>query len=285
MRELHAIAEVPERGAPPEIAAIYGEMRDALDMPLVNLIYRHFATHPGLLPWAWSVARPLAASGALQALAQRLRDRVQEKVAPRAPEPVDAGMLAQYGLDAAAARAIGELVEFYNRGNCMNVLVMKLLLGALDAPPGAKSPAATVPPRAARAAATVAVPPIPALEALSGTDRALVAELNGYGEPGEPRALASLYRHVALWPGCLALWRDMLAPLQQSGFIAEARAFTADTASVLAAELGMPQGLSAPPPTEARLRATIESFASVTICKMIPIGLLLALAFVRPGAR
>jgi hypothetical protein len=279
MSELHAIAEVPERAAPPEIAAIYAEMRAALDMPLVNLIYRHFATHPGFLPWAWGVARPLAESGALQALAGRLRDGVREHVVAHTPA------LADHGLDAAAVQAVHQLIEFYNRGNCMNVLVMKLLLRALDAPPATTGARATARAAARPARALAEIPPIPAVAALSGADRALVAELNTYGEPGEPRALASLYRHVALWPGCLALWRDMLAPLQQSGFIAEARAFTADTAAVLAAELGMPHGLSTPPPTDARLRATIESFASVTICKMIPIGLLLALAFVRPGAR
>jgi hypothetical protein len=272
MSELHAIAEVPERGAPPAIAAIYAEMRAALEMPLVNLIYRHFATHPGFLPWAWSVARPLAASGALQALAGRLRDAVREHVAPYTPAP------ASHGLDAAAVQAIHQLVEFYNRGNCMNVLVMTVLLRALDAPPGT---GASAPTRVAGPAPhrVPAIPPIPALEALSEEDRALVAELNYYGEPGEPAALASLYRHAALWPGCLVSWRALLAPLERQGLLAAARRFTAERATTLAAGLALPRALAAPPPVAPRLRAIIEGFASVTICKMIPIGLLLAPAF------
>ncbi len=281
---LHAIAEVPEQGAPPAIAAIYAEMRTALDMPLVNLIYRHFATHPGFLPWAWSVVRPLADSGALQALAQRLRAGVEAHVAPIAPPPVDGRLLAAHRLDAAAARAIGALVEFYNRGNCMNVLVMKLLLRALDTPPGI---GASAPSRASgRAARAVAdLPPIPAVAALSAADRVLVAELNRYGEPGEPGALASLYRHAAVWPGCLALWRALLAPLERQGALAAARRFTAASATTLAGELALPPAPAAPPPIEAQLRATIEGFSSVTICKMIPIGLLLALAFDAGRAR
>lgn len=269
MRELHAIAEVPERGAPAAIGAIYAEMREALEMPLVNLIYRHFATHPGFLPWAWEVVRPLAASGTLQSLAQRLRAAVEAHVAPHAPR-------AQHGLDASAVRAIGELVEFYNRGNCMNVLVMRLLQRALDAPPGSGTPAATrTPARAPRR--ITEIPPIPAVEALSEADRALVAELNRYGEPGEPGALASLYRHAALWPGCLAWWRALLAPLEAQGVLGEARAFTAERAATLASTLELAEH-AAPPPVDVRLRATIDGFASVTICKMIPIGLLLALA-------
>jgi len=272
MSELHAIAEVPERGAPPAIAAIYAEMRAALEMPLVNLIYRHFATHPGFLPWAWSVARPLAASGALQAQAHRLRELVQAHVAPYTPS------LALRGLDAAAVQAIHQLVEFYNRGNCMNVLVMKVLLRTLDAPPGT---GASAPTRVAGMApqGVRAIPPIPAVEALSEADRELAAELNRYGEPGEPGALASLYRHGAVWPGCLGLWRALLAPLERLGLLAEARRFTAERATTLAAELALPAARVAPPPADARLRATIEGFASVTICKMIPIGLLLAPAF------
>lgn len=280
MSELHAIAEVPERGAPPAIAAIYAEMRAALEMPLVNLIYRHFATHAGFLPWAWSVVRPLAASGALQSLAQGLRARVRDRVAPRGPAPVSDATLAGHGLSGAAARAIGELVEFYNRGNCMNVLVMKLLLKTLDKPPSGRT-LVIQPPRGTPRATTAAlqVPPIPSVESLSEAERSLVAELNRYGEPGEPHALASLYRHAAVWPGCLALWRTLLAPLEQDGFLGEMRSFTGETAIDIAGALALPGGLAAPPPIEPRLRATIERFSSVTICKMIPIGLLLAQAF------
>ncbi len=282
MRDLHAIAEVPERGAPPPIAAIYAEMRDVLEMPLVNLIYRHFATYPGFLPWAWSAVRPLAASGALQPRALLLRSDIQQYVAPRAPAPVGDAALAQHGLDAATAGRIVELVEFYNRGNCMNVLVMKLLLKALDTPLGKGIDRAALASGAHRAArAAVEVPPIPAVEGLSGADRALVAELNRYGEPEEPRALATLYRHATVWPGCLALWRDLLAPLERDRFLHDARRFTGERAAAHASALALPPGLGAPPPTGPRLRATIEGFSSVTICKMIPIGLLLSQAFGR----
>ena len=44
------LPEVAERDAPPEIAAIYDEMRRFTRLPLVNLIYRHLASMPGALP-------------------------------------------------------------------------------------------------------------------------------------------------------------------------------------------------------------------------------------------
>jgi hypothetical protein len=198
----------------------------------------------------------------------------------RAWAPVSDDVLAQHGLDADAARAIGELVEFYNRGNCMNVLVMKLLLKALDEPSANRAQTAEPPRRARRSArAAVQVPPIPPVGSLSDAERLIVAELNRYGEPGEPGVLATLYRHAAVWPGCLGLWRSLLAPLERDGFLDQMRSFTGETAGALAAGLTPPDGLAALAPTEPRLRDTIEHFSSVTICKMIPIGLLLVRAF------
>jgi hypothetical protein len=47
--------------------------------------------------------------------------------------------------------------------------------------------------------------------------RHLIDELNGYGEDGAPYLIASMYRHLAHWPGYLAIIRDLLAPLQADG--------------------------------------------------------------------
>ncbi len=67
------LPEVAERDAPPKIAAIYDEMRRFTRLPLVNLIYRHLATIPGALPWAWGLLRPAFADGSLEAAAGRVQ--------------------------------------------------------------------------------------------------------------------------------------------------------------------------------------------------------------------
>jgi hypothetical protein len=45
-------AEIREAHASPAIAAIYAKIRHGSGLPLVNLIWRHFAALPGVLPWA-----------------------------------------------------------------------------------------------------------------------------------------------------------------------------------------------------------------------------------------
>ena len=53
------VAAISEAGATGEIAALYGDIRATLGVPVVNLIWRHLATFPGALPWAWQSLRPL----------------------------------------------------------------------------------------------------------------------------------------------------------------------------------------------------------------------------------
>ena len=59
------VPAIPEADATCEIAAIYGDIRETLGVPVVNLIWRHLATMPDALPWTWSVVRPIYASGAV----------------------------------------------------------------------------------------------------------------------------------------------------------------------------------------------------------------------------
>ena len=58
-----ALAEIRENEAPPEVAALYDDIRRVTALPVVNLIYRHFATLPGVLPWIWGLVRPALQSG------------------------------------------------------------------------------------------------------------------------------------------------------------------------------------------------------------------------------
>ena len=53
-----ALPELREAEAPLDIAAIYAALRRASGVPLVNLIHRHLATLPGVLPWVWQAIRP-----------------------------------------------------------------------------------------------------------------------------------------------------------------------------------------------------------------------------------
>ena len=45
--------EVTEKEATGEVAEIYQDIRETMDMPFVNTIWRNFATKEGVLQWVW----------------------------------------------------------------------------------------------------------------------------------------------------------------------------------------------------------------------------------------
>jgi hypothetical protein len=48
------LAELGERDAAGEIAAIYAEIRRLWGVPYVSSLQRHLATRPGWLEWVWA---------------------------------------------------------------------------------------------------------------------------------------------------------------------------------------------------------------------------------------
>nr|NKB46120.1 hypothetical protein [Alphaproteobacteria bacterium] len=57
------LPEIKEGDAVGETAALYDDIRAVIGVPMVNLIFRHMATVPGCLLWAWGTVRPPYISG------------------------------------------------------------------------------------------------------------------------------------------------------------------------------------------------------------------------------
>ena len=277
------LPEIPEAGAPDTVAALYRDIRATLGVDLVNLVYRHLATVPGALAWAWGLLAPHFRSGAIDAQAQALRSQVQRDIANWAPAFAGIGAAGPVRADAEA------LVRAYNLNNSRNLLALQHLLcagnGAEGRAPradGAKDgategtaqplpPVQALPP-------LPPLPPLPAWSALHSAAQATVMRLNRLGEPAEPAIVASLYRHLALWPALLDTLEPALTGLDARGRMASALAHTVRTAQAIAqaTPLAMPQ--PAPATVDAALRARLQVFADVTIPKMLPVGLALEAA-------
>jgi hypothetical protein len=258
------LPELREAEAPPEIAALYDEMRRTMRLPLVNLIYRHLATMPGVLPFVWSLVRPAMVSGVLDAA----HARVLAGTPPLALAPLEAGA---FGRDRCAALAV---VRSYNRGNGLNLVALSAVRHALE-DPGA-IPVRPAPPAGAVADPVARVPPIPKLADLSPekaeTVRGLAA-LHG----GGAGVIPTLYLHLAHWPALLDALADRLRPALADGSVARGRdaavALARDEARRLVPELAA----SAPPPREhlAAAAAVLDRFTRRVIPEMIPVGLAL----------
>ena len=80
---MSAFPQIRPQDASPEIAAIYSEIRAVSGLPMVNLIWRHFAAFPGVLDWAWNTVSPIVASTAMDAARQRfVKSVVLPPIAP-----------------------------------------------------------------------------------------------------------------------------------------------------------------------------------------------------------
>lgn len=207
------IPAITEAEATGETAMLFAELRAALDVPFVNLVWRHLATIPGGLSWTWSVLRPIYASPTLETVAQELRGAI----APGC-EPLDAFVYDTVGVGAQDRQAIRSVISDYNQANSMNFLALsvarQVLRGGLRNLAGAESAAAV-----RRPAAKPVLPRLLGLNELSPSLHTLVRELDKLGRVTPNPAIASLYRHLGHWPNYLALAYTVLLPLHRTGFL------------------------------------------------------------------
>src|SRR5258708_31137988 len=99
-----AIAEASASGAV-AVAEIFADIRRVLGVEVVNLIWRHLATLPNALPWAWGMLRRLYARGTIAAEAHVLHDRLSlPRLPPFPPDLLYAIEL--YGGDVVSIRNI-----------------------------------------------------------------------------------------------------------------------------------------------------------------------------------
>lgn len=263
------LPELREADAPPEIVAIYAALRQASAVPLVNLIYRHLATLPGVLPWVWQAIRPPLEDGRLAGARERL---VAALPVPEAvPLPRKAASAA--GLAPGDLAAVAALVETYNRGNLTNLLLLTALRRALEDAPAVS--ALSPPPVLPRPAMLPAPPPLPRLADLPPRLRAAVLGLAA--RHGESGVVPSLYLHLAHWPDLPAALPDWLDAALLPASLSAGR----DAVVVLAtAEAdGLRPGLGmegeVPGGHRAKVLAAMDRFTLRVIPEMIPVGLAL----------
>lgn len=209
------LPELPEKDAPPDIRAIYAEIRRLTGVPMVALIWRHLATLPGVLQDAWSSLAPVLRSGLLQETAWQIADGV--RVQPL--KPLDAAALARIGVAPANRRTIDTVLDAYNRANPVNMLCVYTLLARLIRPDGqALAPDVVLwtAPEAIGALPRMYAPeemPVPLRTTLQGLSS---PDATG-GIPGGALAIPSLYRHLVPWPAYIAWIEHNLRPYIDDG--------------------------------------------------------------------
>ncbi len=270
---IHTPPQIPERDAPPDVAALYDDIRRVTQVPLVNLIYRHMATLPGVLPWAWSLLRPLTLSGASEAAANRAVAALEvPQVTPFGERELRAA-----GVTDDERTTMLRVLAAYNRGNSLNVVNLTTLLLALDLPTIPRESLGVVYARADHSADAdvAAIPDIRRLDDLDSETAARLSEIARlHGGDG---VIPSLYLHLANWPGMLARVCDRVEPLLRDGAVLQSRdelcrlvdGEARGLLPLLATDVHVPVA-SLP-----ALRSVLETFVYRLIPEMVPVGLAL----------
>lgn len=271
-----ALPEVPLSAASGEIRDIYDAIAQALGVRLVNLVYRHLATVPGALEWAWGTVGPAFLDGRLAAESGALVRLVAEAGPPRG-----AVVLSAAGVRGGDADAVVATLEAYNRANPMNAISLQVVALALaDGRPAARLPTTADGPPLPE------LLPIAPLDDLPGPTRALLETLARQATGGRSPVVPSLFRHLADWPDLLDALADWLRPVAGGGTIDALSGSIFDAAAAAARRVyaGLPPPAPGAGVPDAASRATLEETVRVfppAICRMIVIGALLRSAIRR----
>jgi hypothetical protein len=268
------LPEIRQEDAPAAVERIYSDIKRASGTPLVNLVYRHLATIPGGLEWTWGCIRMnWGYDGLLKAAEAMPTANVMITL------PTSLWRIA--GLSDSNLAEIRSLVAQYNLTNAANILGITALAHVTRDPARYSSDVLLEWTEAPGGSTLSAISSVPKLDALAPDIGNLLHFVNGLGEEGQPAMVASLFRHLTLWPGSLAVTAALLAPLVRSGELARLRRETILAAESIAGELISNPGMGFPPPPEAAQEAMLrvfDLFRMTLIAKMLPVGQILSQA-------
>lgn len=264
------VPAIVERDATGDIAVLFEDIRETLGVPVVNLIWRHLATMPGALHWAWAALKPLYENNLIAGEANALGAGVD--ASPHVRQALDVPALNAAGLSGADLDQIRTILRSYERSNAMNIVAVDTLRSYLIGG-GAQGDALVPQPDAARRAPIDGtLPKVLSPDDMDANTRALVAALNRFG--GRQDVLPTMYRHLAHWPAFLALLHALLAPDHASGQLEDRINRVLDDSRIRAERLCAampPPGSDLPPAVRDDVLSALTTFAEGPLCKMIAI--------------
>jgi hypothetical protein len=260
------VPAIREHDAVGSTAEIFADIRETLNVDVVDLIWRHLATMPGALEWVWESLRPLYL-GAAVSRAKSVREGLALPLVPA----FSGDALSVAGIDDAALASIRRILDSYQHTNALALVCFSAFLMRFGGSTPQQVSTTGGHHRNEGSHPIVVRAPLPRLIPVAEMPPALarlVQELNEFGEDSDPDLVASMYRHLAHWPVYLALARTLLVPFHRSG---ELKSVVA-RARILGEELGgqMASGISTTPPHQEvdHILCAIRRFVRHPIARM-----------------
>ena len=116
--------EIPEKEATGKVAKIYDDIRETLDMSMVNTIWRNLALKEEVLEWVWVSLKPIYQNGSVRHYASKLRSQIDLNSIFQVPRSA----FRVLGITDQDREALNNLLDDLAYSNAQNIIAFKSLL-------------------------------------------------------------------------------------------------------------------------------------------------------------
>jgi len=257
--------EITEKEATGEVAEIYQDIRETMNMPFPQTIWRNLATKKGALQWVWYSLKPIYQSGAVAHYASELRSPLDVPSVSTVPDSA----FNILGISDQDRKHISEFLDSLNFGNSQNIIG----LSALYTDPSDEVTSRTFKKPKKRKYSDL--PSLMDLDIIGKDEKELFNIINHIGQEvpvGFPPAWS---RGFARWPKLLAIIWNTLSMIDADGKLEQLKKKTKDQAfknsSILASHINR----TALPESADQILEQLKNLTQGGIPRALPVGLLL----------
>ena len=203
--------EIPETEAAGKVAEIYDDIRQTLDMSMVNTIWRNLALQEEVLEWVWYSLKPIYQNGSVRHYASKLRSQIN--LDDVCPIPLSAFRI--LGISDRDRDTLNNLLEDLAYSNAQNIIAFKSLL---NEPSGAHEIEEFSPGCDQRRKYDLPQPIN--FEDLSSDEKELFREIQSIGGSVSVRFPPMWLRGLARYPSTLPLAWAILTQIDANGQLA-----------------------------------------------------------------
>ena len=227
---------VRESEASGRTSQIFGELKAALAMPYVSLLYKAYAAYPQFLELHWQAFKPVVETQEFFDLAERLRAEAYTRMHNYFRVPDLCARLTDESFSPGAQHELTRLIETLQAGNAPVLLLAAAALQAFDKSVGRE-----------RKTHPAQVPEMFSMPVVVEEERAPASTRKIYDEMRRVLELPVLnldYRALGRWPDFLRDYWQVLRPLSESPVYRESCQGLRETAAALAEELPIQASLT-----------------------------------------
>ncbi len=231
------IVLVPESQAESRVAEIYREIKAALGLPHVNLLFQAYGAYPSFLELQWRAIQPMVRTAEFFNAAERLRAEAYTRAHNYFSVPDFCAEVKEKQLTPGARQELAEIVELFHYNNPLLLLIVAALTRAFDEGPSPQRQSSGAAGHPVFEHKPVSVPEDTEIERVKKIYEDMKRTL-------DLPFINSDYRAFGRFPDFLEAYWNAMKPALSSPFYAEHKRRLKESAIALAAELPVTPQLS-----------------------------------------